>query len=219
MKKNLIENQYRDLSLDIAKGIGIILVVIGHCVNTESLPGKVIYSFHMPLFFIISGILFNPKINYDFQMFCKKRAKQLLIPAFYFTVLSIGVGWLLGEDTTDSIKRLSWEGLPVPLWFLVDLFLVELSYWVISVQCKYRKFLEYLVIFTFLILGMYSSQIGLCNPYSLFSVLSALFFYSLGCLLRNMTLKVKPQLTFRTYSYMGIFVILFVLSLIFGGVS
>lgn len=42
--------------IDIAKGIGIILVVIGHCINGHSIAGRYISSFHMPLFFFISVI-------------------------------------------------------------------------------------------------------------------------------------------------------------------
>lgn len=50
----------RDISFDIAKGIGIILVVIGHYVPDDAplwYTGLVrfIYYFHMPLFFIIAG--------------------------------------------------------------------------------------------------------------------------------------------------------------------
>ena len=46
--------------IDIAKGIGIILVVIGHISQIEVL-NDIIYSFHMPLFFIISGYLYKRK--------------------------------------------------------------------------------------------------------------------------------------------------------------
>lgn len=49
----------RDKSLDIAKGIGILLMVIGHCYHTENIVLKTIYSFHMPLFFIVSGMLLS----------------------------------------------------------------------------------------------------------------------------------------------------------------
>lgn len=44
--------------LDYAKGIGIILVVLGHILIKGNIK-IYIYSFHMPLFFIISGYLFN----------------------------------------------------------------------------------------------------------------------------------------------------------------
>ena len=46
--------------IDIAKGIGIILVVIGHISQIKVL-NDIIYSFHMPLFFIISWYLYKRK--------------------------------------------------------------------------------------------------------------------------------------------------------------
>jgi fucose 4-O-acetylase-like acetyltransferase len=64
----------RDESLDIAKGFGIILVVLGHCLDgliaSNYFPATVlwpslavwtIYLFHMPLFFVVSGHLASGK--------------------------------------------------------------------------------------------------------------------------------------------------------------
>lgn len=45
----------RENWVDIAKGIGIILVVMGHA-NCPEIPHGIIYSFHMPLFFFLSGL-------------------------------------------------------------------------------------------------------------------------------------------------------------------
>lgn len=45
---------------DIAKGIGILLVVMGH-LGIPPMLSNAIYLFHMPLFFILSGLLFAPK--------------------------------------------------------------------------------------------------------------------------------------------------------------
>src|SRR5579859_6521902 len=69
-----VHNLRRDQSLDIAKGIGILLVVLGHCLKgliasaffpaTAQWPPQVvdaIYLFHMPLFFVISGHLASGK--------------------------------------------------------------------------------------------------------------------------------------------------------------
>src|SRR5450631_2703383 len=66
----------RDESLDIAKGFGIILVVLGHCllglINSQFFPASVawpaaivytIYAFHMPLFFVVSGYLASGKLR------------------------------------------------------------------------------------------------------------------------------------------------------------
>ncbi len=47
--------------LDIAKGIAIILVIVGHTVENLSPLRHVIFSFHMPLFFILAGYTFKTK--------------------------------------------------------------------------------------------------------------------------------------------------------------
>lgn len=64
----------RDNTVDILKGIAILLVVIGHFSPVQQVE-NFIYSFHMPLFFFLSGITFwysfGKKIN-------KENIKQLL---------------------------------------------------------------------------------------------------------------------------------------------
>lgn len=47
--------------IDICKGLGILLVILGHIYEPNSRVGIWIYSFHMPLFLIVSGILLNYK--------------------------------------------------------------------------------------------------------------------------------------------------------------
>ena len=44
--------------IDIAKGLGILLVIVGHLLPEDSWMRQIIYSFHMPLFMFISGGLF-----------------------------------------------------------------------------------------------------------------------------------------------------------------
>ena len=73
-------NTKRIQYLDIAKAIGIILVIIGHISQNEIIT-SVIYSFHMPLFFILSGYLYH-KGN------TKNKIKKILIPYFLFSIIS-----------------------------------------------------------------------------------------------------------------------------------
>lgn len=74
-----------DYFLDIARGIACVLVVVGHISSTPSLIHTWIYSFHMPLFFIISGIILNTKGS--FKDFLLKRIKRLLVPYFLLNIL------------------------------------------------------------------------------------------------------------------------------------
>ena len=64
----------RELSLDIAKGICIMLMVIGHS-GCPDWMGRFIYMFHMPCFFFISGILLNDKYLTDVKNGIIKKLK------------------------------------------------------------------------------------------------------------------------------------------------
>ncbi|MDC1262111.1 acyltransferase family protein [Polaribacter sp.] len=79
-KENTLNTQRIDW-IDQVKGFGIILVVYGH--NFPSIEDY-IYSFHMPLFFLLAGI-FHPKKS-NFQVI-KKRVQQILIPYFLWSFL------------------------------------------------------------------------------------------------------------------------------------
>lgn len=48
----------RDCRFDIMRGIGIILMMLGH-IPVEGFAYRVIYSFHMPMFFLLSGYFAN----------------------------------------------------------------------------------------------------------------------------------------------------------------
>lgn len=66
--------------VDILKGIGIIFVVLGHVYNNKVIFNW-LYSFHMPLFFFISGWLYRKKAIYEDL---KNRLKTIAIPYFTF---------------------------------------------------------------------------------------------------------------------------------------
>ena len=77
-------------SIDVVKGITIFLVIIGHAAGNTEAPfyRVVLYAFHMPLFFFISGMLFNSK-GKTFGAFIKKKAQSLICPYVLFYVLAI----------------------------------------------------------------------------------------------------------------------------------
>lgn len=74
----------RDLKFDIAKGIGIILMVYAH---TYAYGKTFIYLFHMAFFFIIAGYFFNPKHSESFnavKSFVKNKWVKLALPFIIF---------------------------------------------------------------------------------------------------------------------------------------
>lgn len=120
--------------IDIARGIGILLVVLAH--NDFGFISQygyeVIYSFHMPLFFFLSGYFIRTDIS--FLEFFKKRFHSLLKPflftlfLIYFTSISfekMAFGTALrriGKSLYGTGVYIDW----VQLWFLPNLFVVSL---------------------------------------------------------------------------------------------
>ncbi len=120
--------------LDVARGIGILLVVLGHNDFSALSPffRQVIYSFHVPLFFFLSGYFIN--ISISFLDYTKKRFHSVLKP-YLFTILLIYFTSVsfekMGFQTAlirilkalyGSIDYIDWG----QLWFLPNLFVVSL---------------------------------------------------------------------------------------------
>lgn len=79
----------RNIAIDILKGIGIILVVVGHS-GCPKLLNELIYSFHMPLFLIASGYFFSDKYIetiLSVKQYAKKKLKTLYLPYLKYSLI------------------------------------------------------------------------------------------------------------------------------------
>lgn len=124
--------------LDIAKGIGMLLVVIGHTEYVSASIRQYINSFHMPLFFLISGVLiwYKEEESKEWEYLFSKKVNKLIVPYFMFSIL-----YLIIESSRLLIKNIEgWglifrgfyqsiclQGISV-LWFLPALFLGEMIF-------------------------------------------------------------------------------------------
>lgn len=128
--------------IDILKGVGIVIMITGH-IGFGSIYDKWIHSFHMPMFFIISGFLFNNK-NISILTFIKKKARGLLIPYFAFSIIHyfcwLILCFLLHDisinnviDPLFHIFFINTSGMPIAgaLWFLTSLFISEVIYFIL----------------------------------------------------------------------------------------
>lgn len=95
------KKQQRLLSLDIAKAICIILVVIGHY-HPENAPqwyhnlNHIIYSFHMPLFMFASGYIYiATQKDISYGKFIGKKISRLMIPYFTTSLIIIAIKWFM----------------------------------------------------------------------------------------------------------------------------
>lgn len=136
--------------IDKAKGILISLVVIGH-IWQGGYAHNVIYSFHMPAFFVISGILMSYTKAYEkpYAKFVLGRLYSFGIPFIFIELLGVATD-IIRHGITLNIKGYIFNTITLNyndpnLWFLVDLFLIEVVFvaakkllkndWVLGVGC------------------------------------------------------------------------------------
>ena len=98
-----------------------------------------IHTFHMPMFFFVSGYFFRADSSY---MFFKQKVKNLLLPYFFYAIF-LYLGWkvLFGSPKESLLRTLlymnSTKFVGAALWFLTALFVANAVYWVI--QMLFRR--------------------------------------------------------------------------------
>lgn len=78
----VVKNKERTPLYDVAKGICIISVVLGHL----GIATRFVYFYHLPIFFFISGLFLNAE-KYSFKAFLLKKIESLYIPYVIFSLL------------------------------------------------------------------------------------------------------------------------------------
>ncbi len=131
--------------VDVAKAFGIVLVVVGHAVAEPVEMLMLVYSFHMPLFFFLSGCLQRPA-HFDVPLgfTAQRAARALLVPYAFFFLVSMAY-WLVtrnigqralqfaGVGADDALRGL-FTGLSadlfvnVTLWFFPCMFACQVGY-------------------------------------------------------------------------------------------
>jgi fucose 4-O-acetylase-like acetyltransferase len=130
----------RSATVDIAKGIAILLVVYGHSLRGMIYAGLLpdsswliptnylVYTFHMPLFFLLSGLFFRSSADKGPRAFWTGRLKSIVYPYFLWSLFQGGFQLALaGTGAVNSTFHLSdllgilWRPI-VPFWFLYALF-------------------------------------------------------------------------------------------------
>lgn len=176
--------------IDVARGIAIVLVVLQHSVGGQ-VPelSAFILSFHMPLFFFLSGMFAKPAQNIS-QMPASilHKCKVLLVPQITLSVVccvqSLLEGLAQGESLAASLS-FSWG------WFLSVLFMCTLLFILVTTLIKDTQFIKIvlLIVSFFSILVVQNTTYSESSDSILVSHLSilpvAFFFFMLGNLLKN----------------------------------
>ena len=175
--------------LDIAKGIAILLVVMGHLVQynmtgtSATTVFDFIYSFHMPLFFMLSGYVaaLRSESTSPFK-YVKKKFISLVIPYFVWGGIISPLIW--SHSSYTKLPQL-WFDLFVYMkdgaWFLIVLFAIQMYYlFVILIgklfTLRYRgigEILAFIFILSLVFIGsMYVDYIEKSTYFSFLFILS-----------------------------------------------
>ena len=193
--KTCVKSEQRDNSLDVARGIAIILVVMGH-IWTGGLFHEWIYSFHMPLFFIITGLVGNWRCA-RFQDLVEKiwkNVKRYVVPYFLMMMFA-------GEASINNIIKYAFASRIVlgdyPLiakWFLPCLFVAS-SYVITIIFLIERMLLDetknkagFLITSVVLFIGgqiFDGVRCGNNNPWMWNVAIMGAFFIMLGMLMKK----------------------------------
>lgn len=126
--------------IDIARGIGIILVVYGHAMRGNgltadpeglfSLQDRWIYAFHMPLFFVLSGIFLWRSIGKNRAGFVKARWWQVIYPYLLWSGITAAIELAASHYVNSPLTWRDVMLIPViPIeqyWFLYALLIAQL---------------------------------------------------------------------------------------------
>lgn len=131
--------------LDSLRGAAMFCVIIGHVHSMSSEMILWVYAFHMPLFFIISGVVFRYEKYRTLVECVRDQARRLLVPYVTMYLFNIPLWYLnkkvLGDSAATALDLLngflySNQNLGTltngALWFLPCLFLVSVVFWCFS---------------------------------------------------------------------------------------
>ena len=191
----------RNEYIDIVKGLGILCVYLGHSFYSATMPWRVIFAFHMPLFLIVSGWLYKPEKEQNFVDMFRRVWRTLMLPYLFFYVVSSLfhvphslVLWY--RAPVGSLKRLLHDGAPA-LWFLMCLSSIHVLLWGCN-KVRRTSFLQermfwFVLCVGFCIVAQFVNlfvpmSIRKANvPFMLLSVPCCAFFFAFGAFVRSMS--------------------------------
>ncbi len=178
--------------IDVAKGIGILLVVYGHAMGPDN---KYVYLFHMPLFMILSGFVYNP--DQPFGRYIWKKFSSIYIPfvgwnlivIFIRTAYAMDLG--VWEKVADGRLNIILTTLLCinkedrfmgATWYLGALFLISVAYKLIDMAIPKFRHRQIIHLILFGALAILAFRYTL--PYTQSRTVILMFFYAFGAFLK-----------------------------------
>lgn len=196
-------NITRQKYIDYTKGFGILVIVFAHCAQCFAAMQGVnafVCSFHVPLFFVVAGIL----SNYTFpryasvKEFLRRRVRALLIPYIIFSIINsalklsvLGIRGLITKDIfiSESVELLITGNGTV--WFLMTLFFTELINYTIR---KLNYYIRFLIMVICLVLPYFIRPFFILPLYIfVIRIIAATGYYLFGCLIFDLISTIKKD--------------------------
>ncbi len=222
----------RDKTMDIARGIAIMVMIMGHTEGT--IPhfdfSLWYHAWHMPVFYIVSGYFFTGRST-DIRSYIARTARQLLVP-FAFWVTFDYAYYFIQTNNIEYIKNnflkacFVWptggNGFPVAgaLWFLIALFSLKAIY-IVMTRLFTNKIVFYVMTIIVGFCGMAAAKAGMYLPLGIDAALVGVPFMAVGELLRIYGSHgfVKKLMHMRWYAFAPLFVIVNLLFFYNGNVN
>ena len=178
------------------------MVVVGHLKTPESLHGFV-YTFHMPLFFVIAGYLFQASKWADKgKEFFLKRAERLIVPYFVLSIFVFYPLYFLIFRHFGAEKQFSYDPIEtflsiflgqdlyyyLPMWFLPCLFSAEIIFWAI---CSFVKERTQILISCMIAFVGWLTSLYISLPWGIDIAMVAQVFLLFGYLLRTRNIQLS----------------------------
>lgn len=227
MNENTLKN--RKNYIDIAKGIGIILVVLGHCLayGCQNRIFSAIYAFHMPLFFFLSGYVYKIK---EADKFFSAKLKSLLLPVMFFEGFNLIIFFLIkilcklvSHKIGNYYGCMTFGGF----WFPMTLLYISSFYFLfdfkVAQKIKYPFLSKLISAIIFLGIGLvYAKKISDKPNQLITTAMVGYFFYALGNIFSVKSGNILKKLSEKNnYRILSVFIalLLFVLLFYFVGFS
>ena len=211
--------------IDNAKALGIIAVFYGHVLFpkffaygslTAFIQYKLIYSFHMPLFFLLSGYLVKETQHRKFLTFIKNKFMTRIVPFIFFNILIMPFYFIIAIISNQNIDFGKFfqaslyllAGRPLfneVIWFLACLFSVEVINYLLYPIIRKRRIVLCMAMVLFYVMGWsLSDKAAIINQYItipdywyIHEALVAYSFYLFGTLIATFSIfhkKMNPYL-------------------------
>ncbi len=176
--------------VDVAKGIAMFLVVLGHNPLPETWV-KIVYCLNVPIFFLMSGYTFRTEKYASFWQLAKLLIKRIFVPYIIMNLIAFGVfywardmipdlagakqlllGMLYGVGDNQSLR------FNVPLWFLPCICIVQCMWYFID---RYGKKTKAVWVLLSSVIGYFIfSLVKIRLPWGLDVAFTGLVFFALG---------------------------------------